>query len=642
MSLADAPIAIEPQAAPQPVAPLEEAPHHFEAAEIARVIGVAGAAALSWFQILPLIYGIDVVGVVALLAGGYPVFREAVSNLLKRRMTMELSMTIALVAAALIREFFTALIILLFVLIAEMIEEMTVDRGRRAIESLLNFLPHSAFVRRGDTTVEVAIDEIDAGTIVVVKPGSDIPVDGFVVRGHSFVDQASITGESMPVEKIAGTSVFAGSTNLNGSIDVEAVRVGRGTVFGKIIQAVEEAEHSRAPVQKLADRLAGYLVYFALGAAALTFGITHNVRSSIAVIIVAGACGIAAGTPLAILGAVGQAARRGAVIKGGRFVELLAEVDTVVLDKTGTLTFGDPHVTRLFPPPGVTERVLLETAAVAERLSDHPVARAILKHASSLSLPAVEPDTFEYLPGKGVRCSLWGDHVLVGNRALLVENGIKLRETDGHVPIGTAVLAARCGMYLGFIQIEDRLRPEAATAVTELKELGLQVVLLTGDSGKIAESVGRMLAVDEIYAGLLPHEKLDRIEEMRRAGRIVAMVGDGINDAPALARAAVGIAMGCGTDVARQSSDVLLIGNNLLDVAEIIRVARRCRGIILTNFAGTLAVDIIGVGLAAIGILNPLLAAFIHVASELAFIGNSARLIPAVSPRSLIPQPVRH
>jgi len=349
------------------------------------------------------------------------------------------------------------------------------------------------------------------------------------------------------------------------------------------------------------------------------------------VIIVAGACGIAAGTPLAILGAIGRAARRGAIIKGGRFVELLAEVDTVVLDKTGTLTFGDPVVTRVFPAKGFTERIVLEAAALAERLSEHPLAKAILKKASSFSLASLEPDTFEYLPGKGIRCSIGREQILVGNRMLLVDHGVAVRPEDGHVPAGTAVLVGRGGLFLGFIQVEDRLRPEAATAVRQLKQMGLGVVLLTGDSKAVADSVGRLLSVDEVVADLLPDQKLARIEEMVRDGKVVAMVGDGVNDAPALARATVGVAMGSGTDVARQSADVLLIGNNLLEFVETVRLARRCRGIIVTNFAGTLVVDIIGVALAAIGVLNPLLAAFIHVSSELAFIGNSARLIPSLA-----------
>src|ERR1700686_2882360 len=266
-------------------------------------------------------------------------------NLRERRMTMELSMTIALVSALAIGEFFTALVITAFVLAAEILEGLTVGRGRRAIQDMLNFLPQTASVLRNGQTLEVATDTILPGETVLIRPGSRIPVDGQVVNGHSFVEEAAITGEPMPSEKTAGSAVYAGAINQTGPLQVLAERLGKETAFGKIIEAVERAEHSRAPIQKTADRLAGYLVYFALGCALLTFAITRDVRSTISVIIVAGACGIAAGTPLAVLGAIGRAARNGAIIKGGLYLEALGKVDTVVFDKTGTLTAGKPRVT---------------------------------------------------------------------------------------------------------------------------------------------------------------------------------------------------------------------------------------------------------------------------------------------------------
>ena len=299
---------------------------------------------LDWLQIVPRVRGVDVLALAGVLIGGYPIFKEAISDLLKRRMTMELSMTIALVAASAIGEFFTALLITVFVLIAEILEGMTVGRGRRAIQELLDLLPQTAEVRSADRFVARSLSEVQLGDVVLVRPGGRIPVDGVVVGGHSFVDQATITGESMPVEKIPGTPVFAGTINQSGVLEIRAEKLGRDTAFGRIIEAVERAERSRAPIQSIADRLAGYLVYFALGCAALTFWITRDARSTISVIVVAGACGIAAGTPLAILGAIGRAARKGAIIKGGLYLEVLSSVDTIVLDKTGTLTLGTPEI----------------------------------------------------------------------------------------------------------------------------------------------------------------------------------------------------------------------------------------------------------------------------------------------------------
>lgn len=603
----------------------------FEWIEIVRIALVAISAAITWGALIPTFHGFDLLALATTLVGGYPVFEEAISNLLARRMTMELSMTIALISALAIREYFTALIILLFVLIAEVLEEMTVDRGRRAIQTLLDLLPKKATVRRDAGTVELSIEHVKPGDIVVVKPGAEIPVDGTIVRGHAFVDQSSITGESAAVEKVVGGSVFAGTSNLSGALEINTLRLGRDTVFGKIVEAVERAEQSKAPVQRLADKLAGYLVYIALAAAVVTFAFSRDIRATIAVIIVAGACGIAAGTPLAILGAIGRAAQRGAIVKGGLYLEMLGRIDTVVLDKTGTLTFGNPEVVEIIPVRGVSEDAVIEAASIAERPSEHPAAKAILKKASQLGLSVLEPDRFDYFPGKGIVCSSPLGIVVAGSRSLLLENGFPPSQFEHVRGEGSSMWVGRNGRLLGCIRTEDRLRPEAISAVRELKKMKLGVELLTGDSVAIANAVGVKLGVDTVQAELLPHQKLDRIEKLMGAGRVLAMVGDGVNDAPALAKANVGVAMGSGTDVARQSADILLLGNNLLDFVEAVKIARQCHRIIMTNFAGTLAVDAVGVGLAAFGILNPLLAAFIHVASEMTFILNSARLVPALS-----------
>jgi P-type Cu+ transporter len=598
-------------------------------ADLARVGFVAIAAAAVWFHLWEPFARVSVIGLAATLVGGYPIFKEAAENAFERKMTMELSMTIALLAALVIGEFFTALIITLFVLGAEILEGMTVRRGRRAIGDLLNFLPRAATVRRGGEIREARADELRIGDLVLVNPGSRIPVDGTVAGGHSFVDQAPITGESMPVEKLAGAWVYAGAINQSGALEVRAERLGRDTSFGKIVEAVERAERSRAPIQKLADRLAGYLVYFALGAAALTFLITRDVRSTISVVIVAGACGIAAGTPLAILGGIGRAARQGAIIKGGRYLETLARVDTVIFDKTGTLTLGTPEVQEVLPVAGISERTLLEAAATAERRSEHPLAKAILAIAESRAVSVVEPQDFAYTPGRGITARVDGDEIVAGTRALLGERQVATPDDASDDGSGrSAVLVARGGRYLGAIRVADTVRPEAKAAVAGLKAIGIRTMLLTGDARNVAEVVAAELGVDEFAAELLPEAKLERVKSLVERGRVTAMVGDGINDAPALMQANVGVAMGSGTDVARESASVVLLGNDLLKFVETVRLARRTRRTILQNFAGTIAVDGVGIGLAAMGLLNPLLAAFIHVASELAFILNSARLIP--------------
>jgi Cd2+/Zn2+-exporting ATPase/Cu+-exporting ATPase len=597
--------------------------------EWARVGFVAVVLLIVWSGVVPRPGGIDWVALVGIAIGGYPIFKEAIADLLKGRMTMELSMTIALAAAAGIGEFFTALLITLFVLVAEIIEGMTVGRGRGAIRQLLDLLPHDVEVRSDGQVAPRTLADVHVGDVVLVRPGGHIPVDGVVISGNSFVDQATITGESMPAEKMAGSRVFAGTINQSGVLEIHTDKIGADTAFGRIIEAVERAERSRAPIEKIADRLAGYLVYFALACAGLTFIITRDARSTISVIVVAGACGIAAGTPLAILGAIGRAAQKGVIIKGGRYLEGLSNANVVVLDKTGTLTLGTPEVVDVQAAEGFTPRDVVRIAAGAERFSEHPLAKAIAKRAQEWSLTVEEPENFQYFPGKGIVCRVGGVRTLVGTAALMEAEGVFVPSLETTKQNASEVMVAAGGMFVGAIRIVDVARKEAAAAMRELKAMGCRTVLLTGDRKEIGEAIAQELGVAEVRTQLLPEQKVEWVRELRLKGEYVVMLGDGINDAPALLEADVGVAMGSGTDVARESADVVLLGNNLLRFTEVLKVARRCRNIIYTNFAGTLAVDAVGVALAAMGLLNPVWAAVIHVSSELLFIMNSARLLPS-------------
>jgi heavy metal translocating P-type ATPase len=606
----------------------QEHEHEKSWLEWARVVFIGFVLVLDWLRVAPPVRGLDILALAGILIGGYPIFKEAISDLIERRMTMELSMTIALVAASAIGEFFTALLITIFVLIAEILEGLTVGRGRHAIHDLLDLLPQTVEVRSGGQVVTRMIAETEPGDVVLVRPGGRIPVDGVVMGGQSFVDQAAITGESLPVEKVSGSPVFAGTISQSGILEIRAEKIGRDTAFGRIIEAVERAERSRAPIQRTADRLAGYLVYFALGCAALTFLITRDARSTISVIVVAGACGIAAGTPLAILGAIGRAARKGAIVKGGLYLEVLSKVDTIILDKTGTLTLGTPEIFDVRVYNGASSTEIVRIAATAERFSEHPLAKAIVRRAAEWNLPVGEPAAFRYLPGKGIVCQVDRRRTLAGTRALLEQEGIAVPVDEAASDRFSEVFVASEDRLLGAIRIADVLRTEATAAVAEMRNLGLRTILLTGDRKEIAEATAKELGVDEVESELLPDHKAARVRELRAADRIVAMVGDGVNDAPALTEANVGIAMGSGTDVARESASVVLLGNDLFRFAEVLRISRRCRSIIRANFTGTLAVDSVGVALAGFGLLHPVLAAVIHVSSELLFILNSARLLP--------------
>lgn len=606
----------------------------FEPLAIARIIvAVIGAAAV-WFRLWEPVSQVSIIGLVTLIFVGWPIFSEAMANVLARRMTMELSMTIAILAAAAISEWFTALVVALFVLVAEELEHLTLAQGRLAIRDLVDFIPSEARVRRNGVVSLLPLDQVQPGDSVLVSPGEKVPVDGVVIEGHSYVDQSRITGESMPAEKHAASTVFAGSINQMGALEIAVERVGRDTSYGRIIQAVEAAEQTRAPVQRLADRMAGYLVYVALAAALLTYLITRDIRDTISVVIVAGACGIAAGTPLAILGGIGRAARLGSIIKGGVHLETLGRLRTVVLDKTGTLTLGEPNVQGITLGAGMSEAELLRLAASAEFHSEHPLARAVVREALRHNLVVPEPEAFSYTIGRGISARVEGRSVLVGNRKLLEENGVAAPDREP-TPIGSDIVIAVDGRYAGDIMVADSLRPEAVGAIQALHQLGIRAVVLTGDTRLVAEAVGRTLGIDEVVAEMLPEDKLARIKALVAKGDGVAMVGDGVNDAPALSAADLGIAMGSGTDIAKESADVVLIGNDLGKLVETLRIARKTRGIIWQNFYGTLVVDGVGIVLAAFGYLNPLLAAFIHVGSELAFILNSARLLALNSDPSL-------
>jgi Cu+-exporting ATPase len=567
---------------------------------------------------------IPLIAVVGLAVGCWPILTEAWGDLRARRMSMELSMLIAIVAAAAIGEWVTSLVITAFVLAAEILEDLSMDRGRDALTDLMAFLPETVSLRSGGDVLTVPLGEVEPGQVVVVAPGGRIPVDGVVVAGRSTADQSRITGESLPVEIGIGADVFAGSINQVGALEVRAERVGADSSYGRIVEAVGLAQSSQPPVQRLADRLAAWLVYLALGGAVLTYLITRDLTATISVVVVAGACGIAAGTPLAVLAAIARIARTGAFVKDGAHLEALSTINVVVFDKTGTLTTGVPAVVDVRVGDGVSARDLLTMAAGVEFYSEHPLGQAIVAHAKEAGLPIDPPEDFVYQPGRGVTATVAGRSIAAGSGRLVPDAPLAL---DGQ-GAATAVHLSCEGRYAGTILLADAVRPTARAAVAALRRRGLRTLMITGDQQSTAEAVAAELGIDDVRAGLLPEDKLAVIDAERAAGHRLAMVGDGVNDAPALARADVGIAMGSGTDIARESADVVLISSDLSDLVATIHVARRARRIVMANFVGTIAVDLGGMALAAAGLLSPVLAAFVHVGSETAFILNSARLIP--------------
>jgi len=582
-----------------------------------------------WRSISP----IDYVAIGATLVGGYPVFVETFHSLRHRSINMEVSMTVAIVASLLVGQFTAAVVVTFFVLLSEFIEAYAVDKGRATIVKLERSIPRRALVRRDGREVETDVETIQPGETVIVRDGERIPVDGALVKGSGFVNQSAITGEALAVEKIVGSRVFAGSVDESGIFEVRTEKVGTETVFGQIIKLVEEAESRKAPIQRISDKLAAWLVEFTIIFAVITFLVTRNLISTISVIVVAGACGVAAGTPLAIVAVMGGLAKRGVIVKGGVYVQEMSKVDTVVIDKTGTLTLGDPEVTDVVGLDGCSREQVLTYASAAEKFSKHPLAHAIVAKAQALGVISGSSSSSDYMAGKGIVSWYDGEQVIVGNSLLMNEQHIALsNDVDttitSKVSEGkTTVLVAHGGRICGVIGISDKIRKESREAVRELGKMGLSTIMLTGDNQVASKTVGEQVGIDEVHAELLPEDKVSYIEQLSASGRRIAMVGDGVNDAPALALANVGIGMGAGTDIAIEEADIVLMTNDLGRIPLIVKASKQAYHVIMQNFYGTLIVDGIGLGLAFQGLLNPLFAAGIHVVSELVFILNSARLI---------------
>jgi Cd2+/Zn2+-exporting ATPase/Cu+-exporting ATPase len=519
--------------------------------------------------------------------------------------------------------------------IAHFLENFTTERSRAAIRQLIALAPKTARIKRNGTEIEIPIDHLHAHDTMIIRPGERLPADGIVVDGASTVDQSPITGESMPVEKCAGDAVFAGSVNQRGVLQVNVTRVGRDSMLGKIIRLVEEAEAAKAPVQKFADRYSALYLPVVIGAAVLTFLVTRNPTNAIAVLVVACPCAIALATPLAVVASVGRAARQGILIKGGLYLESLAKVDTLVMDKTGTLTFGKPKVTDIQAASSkfqVSE--LLRLAAAAEKFSEHLLASAILEAANTRGITIVAPSSFEVIAGQGVIAQVNGDQIVFGNQHLMDERGIvigaelRARAAELEREGKTVMLLSSNSHAAGLIAVADQVRAQVPDALKRLQSLGIQrMILLTGDNQRVASALAQKLGV-EFRAEMLPENKIDFIRELQRKGHRVAMIGDGINDAPALAQADVGIAMGvAGTDVAMEAAHIALMTDEWENVPAAIRLARRAFRTIQQNIAFGLLFNLAGLTLASTGILTPVMAAAAQSLPDVAVFLNSSKLL---------------
>ncbi|HET7263918.1 MAG TPA: cation-translocating P-type ATPase [bacterium] len=571
------------------------------------------------------------VGLAIVLAGGYPVFRGVVRAALRRQVTSHTLMTLGVVAALVVGQWATAAVVVFFMRVGDYAERFTTDRARRAVRDLTTMAPQTARVERAGEEREVPIGEVRVGEIVIVRPGGQIPVDGEVVTGHATVDQAPVTGESMPVEAGPGARVYAATLARLGSLRVRAVSVGRDTVFGRVITLVEQAETHRAQVQRLADRFSGSYLPVVAGIAALTYLIRRDPLATAAVLVVACSCSFALATPIAMLASIGAAARRGLLIKGGKYLETLARADVVLLDKTGTLTLGRPQVTDVVPLDAASADEVLAMAASAERYSEHPLAEAVRAAATQKALRLVEPQQFEALPGLGVRARVNGSTVAVGSRRMVPAAASRMDAGDAgalEAQGKTLLFVARDGTPVGLIAAADTPRPEVPAALDALHALGLtQIELLTGDNERTAAALAGGLGI-AYRANLLPEDKIAAVKAYQTKGHTVVMVGDGVNDAPALAQADVGIAMGAaGSDVAIEAAHVALMRDDWMLVPEVFRIARRTMRVVSLNLGFTAVYNLLGLSLAALGFLPPIFAAAAQSLPDLGILANSSRLL---------------
>ncbi len=571
----------------------------------------------------------------ATLVGGYPIFKNAFKNLINKSVTTDLIMSVGIGAAAFAQEFSAALLIVFFVRIAHFLETFTVDRSRQAIKELIKLSPKTAIVKRDHAEFEIPIGELKVGDIIIIKPGTNIPTDGKVMKGTSAVDQSAITGESLPVEKHIGGEVYAGTINQRGVLEVEVTRIGADTTLGKIITLVEEAESHKAPVQKFADRFSALYLPFVILVAILTYLISRNLSATIAVLVVACPCAIALATPMAVVAAVGRSAKQGILIKGGKYLEILAKANVILVDKTGTLTFGQPKITDIIPLAGQSEKEIIALAGSIEKYSEHILSKAVLDKAKDEQATLIDPEKFKVEAGMGVIATINHEDFVLGNKKLLDEykieisksilEQIKTFEVAGKTVL---ILAKKTSGILGFLAVQDVIRQEAKEAIKELKRLGFKkIIMLTGDNKHIAEAIAKELDI-EYRAELLPHDKIAVVEELQKQSYTVVMVGDGVNDAPALTKADVGIAMGItGTDVALEAADIALMKDDWREVPQAIKIARRTFSTIKQNMAFGIGFDIIGISLAAFGFLPPILAAAAQSLPDVAVFLNSAKLL---------------
>ncbi|MBA3870430.1 MAG: cation-translocating P-type ATPase, partial [Anaerolineae bacterium] len=524
------------------------------------------------------------IGIAIVIVAGYPIFRNVIKAALRKQIISHTLMTLGVLAALAIGQWATAAVIVLFMRVGEYAEHFTTEKARQAVKGLTNLAPKTARVERDGQTIELSVEQLRIGDIVVVRPGEVIPVDGEVVSGHATINQSTITGESMPVDAGVGASVFAATIPTLGSLRIRTTRIGKETTFGRVITMVEEAESHRASVQRIADKVSAYYLPVVAGIALLTFIVRRDPLATAAVLVVACSCSFALATPIAMLATIGAAAKRGLLIKGGKYIEILAKADVLLLDKTGTLTLGKPQVTDVIAFTGLLETQVLALAASAEHYSEHPLAEAVRQAATDRNLVITEPDHFTSLPGIGIQAQINGQKVEVGSYRILGDQNLSSIPFELEQQGKTLLYVKIDGKPVGVLAASDTLRAEVPAALSAVKTQGMKhIELLTGDNERSASTLAAQLGIS-YRANLLPEDKIAIVKQYQSEGHTVVMIGDGVNDAPALAQANIGIAMGVvGTDIAIEAAHVALMREDWSLIPDVFAIAKRTMGVVRFN-----------------------------------------------------------
>ena len=630
------------------------------------VVAALGLRVLTLFGLVAAIMYFDIVGGLRVYdlaifivstpvvwIAGFRIYKGAYLSLRNRNVNMDVLVTAGVLAGwtyGVINVFFlpaaqagsgyleVAIGILAFVLLGKYIEELIRRRSAASIRKLLELQPTMARVVRDGKETDLPIDEVQVGDIIIVKPGEKIPIDGTVTAGYSSVDEKLLTGESIPVEKTVGSDVIGATINKTGLLTIKATRIGDETALSQIVHLVEEAQASSAPVQRFADRVIRWFVPMIFTVAAVSFGywyITSGFTTAfltlLAVLLIACPCALGIATPTAILAGVGKGAEYGVLLRSGEYVEKARKLTTVIFDKTGTLTKGEPSVTDIKTYNAYNEQNVLRYAGAAEKGSEHPLAEAILAKAEADKVDISQVDSFEALPGRGVQCKVDGQMVLLGNRKLMQEQNVSISELENDLTTleaqgKTVMILAVDGAASGLIAAMDTPKDSAAQAIEQLKGMNLEVAMLTGDNERTANAIAQQLGISQVIANVLPWQKVDAIKKLQSEGKVVAMVGDGINDAPALAQADIGIAIGSGTDIAKETGGIVLIRDDLRDVALGVELSKKTMRKIDTNLFWAFAYNAVMIPVAALGLLNPMYAAGAMAISSLTVVSNSALL----------------